>query len=398
MSSLGSAAKVSTRRFRAPELWLGKAKSTSSDMFAFGVLLWEFYACAVPFADIDDDIIGNLILRGERLPTPNLADATSQGFPADYFALMEECWLDDPKKRPTAEQVHRRLLTLDPSARAVQGPILLWHPARTRAPASLLQCILLAMQARPGQSNSNLAPMLQAMVAEAAHIISGSPNVQQLMQEHLLTDMEAQALSVYTTDARDHGGSREQSIFYLYNAAIRSAVAHDIELWSTFSFLFCNALQKLPSVIRTVFRGLDVPMTQLSHQYFAGGNVWLTSITSTTSDKTKTLLQFGTGASGRPGTLLQINAVDAKDISDFSKYKTENEFVVPPNSCHKVRVALSSVQVVAACCAVAFGQDGVIACANELFSGGSSETFWSSAQRCRLDRDGSAEVCRGFQQ
>jgi hypothetical protein len=347
MSSFGSAAKVATRRFRAPELWLGKAKSTSTDMFAFGILLWEFYACAVPFGDVDDDIIGNLILRGERPAVPDATDATRQGFPADYFALMQECWLEDPKKRPTAEQVHRRLLMLDPTAHAVQGPLVLWHPARTRAPSSLLQCILAAMQAQPGQLNAHLAPMLQAMVAEAAQIISRSPDVQQLMQQHLLTEMEAQAVSVYTTDARDHGGSREQSIFYLYNAAIRSAAAQDVELWSAFSFLFCNALQKLPSVVRTLFRGLDVPVTQLSHQYVAGSNIWLTSITSTTTDKAKTLLQFGTGASGRPGTLLQINAVDAKDISDFSKYKAENEYVIPPNSCHRVQVAISSAQVIA---------------------------------------------------
>ena len=174
MSSFGSAAKVATRRFRAPELWLGKAKSTSSDMFAFGVLLWEFYACAVPFADIDDDIIGNLVLRGERPPVPDPADTSRQGFPADFFALMQECWTEDPKKRPTAEQAHRRLLLLDPSARAVQGPLVLWQPARTRAPSSLLHCILDAMQAQPGQSNAQLAPMIQAMVAEAAQVIRGS--------------------------------------------------------------------------------------------------------------------------------------------------------------------------------------------------------------------------------
>ena len=44
-------------------------------------------------------------------------------------------------------------------------------------------------------------------------------------------------------------------------------------------------------------------------------------------------------------SLLQINAVDAKDISDFSKFKKENIYIKPPNSCHKVQVALSSAQV-----------------------------------------------------
>ena len=118
-----------------------------------------------------------------------------------------------------------------------------------------------------------------------------------------------------------------------------------MELWSVFSFLFCTALDKLPAVAKTVFRGLDVPLTQLSHQYAPNATIWLTSMTSTTTDKAKTLFDFGTGASGRPGTLLQINAVDAKDISDFSKYKTENEYVIPPNSCHTVQVVLSSAQV-----------------------------------------------------
>jgi len=201
------------------------------------------------------------------------------------------------------------------------------------------------MQAQPGQPNAHLARILGAMVDEAAQIVGGSRKVQQLMQQYQITVMEAQAVSVYTTEARSHGGLREQSVFFGYNAATRSANPQDVELWSVFSFLFCTALEKLPSVVKTVFRGLDVPLTQLSHQYVAAGSVWLTSMTSTTTDKAQTLLQFGTGASGRPGTLLQINAVDAKDISDFSKFKAENEYAIPPNSCHKVQVALSSAQV-----------------------------------------------------
>jgi hypothetical protein len=295
----------------------------------------------VPFAD-NPGLIDVLVLRGVR---PAIPSPLPEGFPADYFQLMQECWSENPSQRPTAEQVHSRLLKMDPSARAVQGPLTLWHPDRTHAPASLLQSILAAMQAEPGQSNVHLATAIAAMVAEAAQIVSGSPKVQQLMRQYRITEMEAQALSVYTTDARDHGGLREHSIFFVYNSAIRSANPQDVELWSEFSLLFCTALEKLPSELKTVFRGLDVPMTQLSHQYVANSTVWLNSMTSTTTDKAKTLLQFGGGASGRPGTLLQINAVDAKDISDFSKYKTENEYVVPANSCHAVKVALSYAQV-----------------------------------------------------
>jgi hypothetical protein len=265
---------------------------------------------------------------------------------------MEECWSDDAAQRPTAEQAHCRLLQMDPSARPVQGPLCLWDPARTHAPAdsaSLLRCILAAMQALPGQPNAHLDPILNAMFAQAAQIVSGSHEVQRLMQQYQLTVVEAQVLSVYTTDARNHGGLKEQSIYFVYNAATRSANPRDVELWCVFSLLFCTALDKLPSVEVTVFRGVDVPLTQL-HHYMATGvtganSVWMTSITSTTTDKVRTLRDFGTGASGRPGTLLQINAVDAKDISDFSQFKPEFEYVIPPNSNHTVEVALSSAQV-----------------------------------------------------
>jgi hypothetical protein len=147
-----------------------------------------------------------------------------------------------------------------------------------------------------------------------------------------------------------------------------------------FSFLFCTALDKLPAVAKAVFRGLDVPLLQLSHQYVPSNIVWLTSITSTTTDKAQTLLQFGTGASGRPGTLLQINAVDAKDISDFSKWKTENEYLIPPNSCHTVQVVLSSAQVSHS------PRNGMrFFCPVVLtwcFTGRCAQRIWSPAQRC----------------
>jgi serine/threonine protein kinase len=340
VSSASGPSKVATRAFSAPELFKGEPKSPATDMYAFGILLWEFAACDVPFAD-NPDLICDQVLRGirPRIPSPRPED-----FPADYFKLMEECWSDDPRQRPSAEQAHKRLLKLDHSARPVQGPIALWHPAHTRAPASLLRCILTAMQALPGQINAQFDHVFTANVADAAQIVSGSPKVQQLMRQYRLTEIEAQTVSVYTTDACQHGGLREQSIFFHYNAATRSGNPHDVELWSEFSFLFCKALEKLPSVHLTVFRGLDLPLTQLSHQYTPDGTVWLSSVTSTTTDKAGTLLLFGTGANGRPGTLLQINAVDAKNISDFSMFKTENEYIIPPNSCHKVKVALSSDQ------------------------------------------------------
>ena len=84
------------------------------------------------------------------------------------------------------------------------------------------------------------------------------------MQQHQLTDMQAQTVCLYTLDARQHGGLREHSVFYVYNAALRSGQADAVALWGEYSFVFCSALEKLPSVAATVFRGLDLPLTQLN--------------------------------------------------------------------------------------------------------------------------------------
>jgi hypothetical protein len=192
---------------------------------------------------------------------------------------------------------------------------------------------------------------------------------------------------LYTLDARQHGGLREHSVFYLYNAALRSGEADAVALWGEYSFVFCSALEQLPSVAATVFRGLDLPLTQLTHMYSKGSTVWLNSVTSTTTDKDQTLLQFGAGASGRPGTLLQIIAVDAKDIKAFSPFP-ESELLIPPNSCHTVQTVLESAEVSRMPAAAVRSADAAV-------SGASTGAVRQLARRRRLDRHAAGEgFCR----
>ena len=317
-------------------------------MYSFGVFLWELMTCEVPFRGVSHDLIDAQVTRGVR---PRIPSPLPEGFPAAYEQLITRCWSHDPQQRPSAREVHGILLLLDATARP-SVPLVLFDRAHTLTPVSLRLCILNAMQAQPGQTNARLAPMLESMVRDAAAFTIGRTEVQHLVKQQKLTDMEAQAVCLYTLDATNYGGLRQQSLYFVYNAALRSGEAGAVGLWSAFSFLFCSALDKLPSVAITVFRGLDVPLTQLSHVYKRGSTVWLNAVTSTTTDKVHTLRQFGTGASGRPGTLQQINAVDAKDIHAFSPFP-ENELVIPPNSCHTVITALESAEVrrlLHACC------------------------------------------------
>jgi hypothetical protein len=381
-TSGGGGRMATTRAWSAPELFTGGSKTTSSDMYAFGVFMWELMTCMVPFDGVSPDLIGDQVKAGVRPPIPS---PLPEGFPPAFVDIIMTCLHHDPHQRPSAQQVHHRLLLMDSTARP-SVPLHLFD-ARTAAPASLLQCITHAMQAASGQPNAHLSKALAAMVNFAAQFVSSSASVQQLMQQHQLTDMQAQTVCLYTLDARQHGGLREHSVFYLYNAALRSGEADAVALWGEYSFVFCSALEQLPSVAATVFRGLDLPLTQLSHMYSKGSTVWLNSVTSTTTDKDQTLLQFGAGASGRPGTLLQIIAVDAKDIKAFSPFP-ESELLIPPNSCHTVQTVLESAEVSRMPAAAVRSADAAV-------SGASTGAVRQLARRRRLDRHAAGEgFCR----
>jgi len=70
--------------------------------------------------------------------------------------------------------------------------------------------------------------------------------------------------------------------------------------------------------------------------------VWLVSVTSTTSDEKDTLQSFGTGANSRPGTLMKIRALFAKDIRAFSMFKKESEWLLAPNTCLSIEKVFTS--------------------------------------------------------
>ena len=230
---------------------------------------------------------------------------------------------------------------MDPTARPSQ-PLPLYR-RDTPTPPDLLPCLQRCMQALPSQPRASLAPMLADMVQASSRIVM-APHVQKECVRCGITHVEAQSIAVYTMDARDHGHAREDSVFYVFNAALRAGDSEQVQRWSEFSKLFCDAVDKLPSISCTVYRGLDQPLTQVSHLYVKGSTVFFNSVTSTTTDKADTLQQFGKGADGRPGTLLRIAATDVKNISTFSAFPGESELVACVNSSFRVATVLESAE------------------------------------------------------
>ncbi|XP_013077783.2 focal adhesion kinase 1 isoform X2 [Biomphalaria glabrata] len=82
-------------KWMAPESINFRRFTTASDVWMFGVCIWEILMYGVkPFQGVkNNDVIGK-IENGERLPLP-------PGCPPSLYNLMCSCWIYEPSKRPS---------------------------------------------------------------------------------------------------------------------------------------------------------------------------------------------------------------------------------------------------------------------------------------------------------
>lgn len=65
-----------------------------SDVWAYGILLWEIFSLGrVPYPQISNDDLIAYLQSGNRMEQPKFA-------PDDIYNLMRQCWLSDPNNRP----------------------------------------------------------------------------------------------------------------------------------------------------------------------------------------------------------------------------------------------------------------------------------------------------------
>ncbi|KAF5833121.1 hypothetical protein DUNSADRAFT_10671 [Dunaliella salina] len=90
----------------APEVLLKGTCSKASDVYAFGIVLWELYTSGSPFQGVPPALLGHLIVKeGKRPAWPPVV-------PKGYRDLVEACWDQDPDARPTFEGILQRLIAL----------------------------------------------------------------------------------------------------------------------------------------------------------------------------------------------------------------------------------------------------------------------------------------------
>ena len=105
---------VGTSRWLAPEIINPTRKGNSppvmeskpADVFAFGMFAVEVFTGKIPFEEQKNEAVVLRISRGGRPEMPG--NAQDVGLTTEVWKLLESCWQQNPKKRPTMDEVVRR--------------------------------------------------------------------------------------------------------------------------------------------------------------------------------------------------------------------------------------------------------------------------------------------------
>jgi abelson tyrosine-protein kinase 1 len=90
-------------KWTAPEGLAYNHFTTKSDVWAFGVLLWEIATYGMsPYPGVDLSDVYSLLESGYRMERPHRCRD-------DLHALMSRCWLWRPSERPAFEELHSTL-------------------------------------------------------------------------------------------------------------------------------------------------------------------------------------------------------------------------------------------------------------------------------------------------
>lgn len=94
-----------TPEWMAPELLRQDPFNEKSDVFSFGVILWELVMCEKPWRDDHPmQIVFKVGSRGEKLPTP-----PPESCEPELREMIVECFADDPKRRPDFARIVKKL-------------------------------------------------------------------------------------------------------------------------------------------------------------------------------------------------------------------------------------------------------------------------------------------------
>ncbi|NXS71202.1 FES kinase, partial [Pandion haliaetus] len=93
-------------KWTAPEALNYGRYSSESDVWSFGILLWEAFSLgAIPYANLSNQQTREAVEQGVRLDPPEQC-------PEEVYRLMQQCWEYEPHKRPSFSTIHQDLIAI----------------------------------------------------------------------------------------------------------------------------------------------------------------------------------------------------------------------------------------------------------------------------------------------
>ncbi|XP_066503486.1 tyrosine-protein kinase Fes/Fps isoform X2 [Hoplias malabaricus] len=104
-SSTGGMKQIPVK-WTAPEALNYGRYTSESDVWSFGVLLWETFSRGItPYTSMNNQQTRDEVERGYRMSAPS-------GCPDEVYALMCHCWQYDPRLRPSFQKIRAELHSL----------------------------------------------------------------------------------------------------------------------------------------------------------------------------------------------------------------------------------------------------------------------------------------------
>ncbi|TYI38959.1 hypothetical protein ES332_A02G066000v1 [Gossypium tomentosum] len=95
-----------TPHWMAPEVLRNEPSDEKSDIYSFGVILWELATGKIPWENLNSiQVIGTVGFMNQRLEIPKDLDPP-------WASIIESCWLSDPRSRPTFLELMDKLREL----------------------------------------------------------------------------------------------------------------------------------------------------------------------------------------------------------------------------------------------------------------------------------------------